>query len=352
MSLAELSAQNVRCIETVQLELHPQRNLIWGLNGSGKTSVLEAIFLLGRGRSFRTRRSERLIRHGAQRLVSFGRTAGAIETTVGVQVVKGEPTVAKVGGSAVQSLAELSTVFPVQVIDPGVHKLVEEGSYRRRRWMDWAVFHVEHGFADHWARYTRALRQRNAALRQQPEQASVWDPELARLGETIADLRRRSLEQLQPIWREVSRLLLGPEVELVYHQGWNRELALADALRESRDRDRARGATQPGAHRADVAVRLAGVPARDSLSRGQQKLVAVAMILAQLRMLRAVSGLRPTLLLDDPAAELDAPHLEALIGQVAELHCQLVMTSLDPQMRLFGVPDRVFHVERGTARQV
>src|SRR6516164_6979351 len=132
MSLAELSAHNVRCIERIQLELHPQRNLLWGLNGSGKTSVLEAIFLLGRGRSFRTRRSERLIRHGTQRLVSFGRTAGPIETTVGVQVTKGEPTAAKVGGSAVQSLAELSTVFPVQVIDPGVHKLVEEGSYRRR----------------------------------------------------------------------------------------------------------------------------------------------------------------------------------------------------------------------------
>jgi DNA replication and repair protein RecF len=147
-------------------------------------------------------------------------------------------------------------------------------------------------------------------------------------------------------------LLLGPEVELVYQKGWSRELSLAEALRDSRDRDRARGSTQAGAHRADVAVRLAGLPARDSLSRGQQKLVAVAMILAQLQMLRAVTGLRPTLLLDDPAAELDAPHLGALIGQVSELHCQLVLTSLDATTSLFGVPDRVFHVERGTARQV
>jgi len=353
MSLAELSAENVRCIERADIELHPQRNLLWGPNGSGKTSLLEAVFLLGRGRSFRTRNSERLIRQGQAKLTCFGRTtASPIEKTIGVQIARGAPTVARIGGAAVETLADLSEVFPVQVIDPGTHKLVEEGSYRRRRWMDWAVFHVEHGFVQDWARYTRALRQRNAALRTQPDHATAWDPELVRLGERITELRRASLERLQPFWGEVERRLVGLDVQLSFSQGWSRELELAGALTASVERDRARGATQAGAHRADVLVRRAGAPARDSLSRGQQKLVAVAMILAQLQMLRATLGVRPALLLDDPAAELDAAHVEAFIREVNELHCQLVLTSLVPEYTPFGRADRAFHVERGTARPV
>src|SRR5437868_1371185 len=170
MSLAEIAVSNLRCVEHAELALHPGHNLIWGGNGSGKTSLLEAIFLLGRGRSFRTRNSERLIGHGKEQLVVFGRTAGAPEQTLGVQVSRVGGTLARIGGAATGSLAELSQAFAVQVIDPGVHKLVEEGGHRRRRWTDWAVFHVEPQFVHTWSG-TRALRQRNAAMKIQPAQA-------------------------------------------------------------------------------------------------------------------------------------------------------------------------------------
>src|ERR1700761_1895692 len=202
MSLIELTVNDVRCLRHVELALHPRLNLIWGSNGSGKTSLLEAIFLLGRGRSFRTRNSERLIRHGQQKLVVFGRTEvlGGVPHALGVQVSRGvaAATIARIDGAAAGSLTELSQAYPVQVIDPGVHKLVEEGGFRRRRWMDWAVFHVEHGFGDLWVRYTRAVKQRNDALKKQPAQAWVWDAEVAKLGELIAGARSDVLEKLQP----------------------------------------------------------------------------------------------------------------------------------------------------------
>src|SRR5882762_2618804 len=212
MILTELTVSGLRCIEHAELEIPPGLALVCGDNGSGKTSLLEAMFLLGRGRSFRTRNSERLIRRGQDHLRVIGRVGGpsAPIQTLGFEVTR-EGTSARIGGRPAQSLAELSHAFPVQVIEPGVHKLVEEGGYRRRRWMDWAVFHVEPHFVDTWVRYTRALKQRNAALKLHSE-AGIWDPELARLGEVIAEPQRRFLTELQPHWREDVAALSGLDV--------------------------------------------------------------------------------------------------------------------------------------------
>jgi DNA replication and repair protein RecF len=271
---------------------------------------------------------------------------------MGIQVAKAGGTTARINGAPAGSLTELSESFPVQIIDPGVHKLVEEGGFRRRRWMDWAVFHVEHGFADLWVRYTRAVKQRNAALRHQPAQAAAWDPEVARLGELIAEARRGMLDQMQAGWRESVAALSGLEVDLHYSRGWSQDVPLSQALVDSRARDQARGLTHSGPHRADVLVRLNGRPAREVLSRGQQKLVAIAMTLAQIRLLQERTATTPTLLLDDPAAELDGPHLLRFIEEVGRLECQLVLTSLQSESDLFGRPERVFHVEQGRVAPV
>src|ERR1700760_3067625 len=246
LSLIQLIVDDLRCLQHAELALDPKRNLIWGSNGSGKTSLLEAIFLLGRGRSFRTRNSEKLIRHGQSRLTVFGRTDGMSPQAMGVQVAKAGGTTARINAAAAGSLAQLSQAFPVQVIDPGVHKLVEEGGFRRRRWMDWAVFHVEPGFGDLWVRYTRAVKQRNAALKNQPAHASAWDPEVARLGELMAEARRSVLERLQPAWRDSVSSLSGLEVDLHYSRGWNQDVSLAQALVGSRARDQAKGLTHSG----------------------------------------------------------------------------------------------------------
>jgi DNA replication and repair protein RecF len=354
VSLQQITLANVRSIESADLVVPSGLTLIWGANGSGKTSLLEGMFMLGRGRSFRTRNSERLIRYGQDHLRVVGRVADSHGETIplGFEVRRGGATAARIQGRPADSLAELSSRFAVQVIEPGVHRLVEEGGYRRRRWMDWAVFHVEPSFIDTWVRYARALKQRNAALKTQVNDAWLWDAELARLGEGIADLRGRQMDELQPYWREAVRALSGLEVELHHHRGWSQDHSLLESLQASRARDSMRHLTHSGPHRADVAVRLVGRPARDVLSRGQQKLVAVAMTLAQLRLLKDRTGVAPTLLLDDPAAELDGERLERFIAAVSELRCQLVVTSLVPESRLFGAPERIFRVEQGRVMPV
>jgi DNA replication and repair protein RecF len=277
--------------------------------------------------------------------------ASAGSVRLGVEVTR-PGTTARIAGRPAETLAELSQLFAVQVIEPGVHRLVEEGGYRRRRWLDWAVFHVEPQFVDAWVRYTRVLKQRNAALKTQAATVSVWDTDLARLGETITESRQRLMTQLQPYWQAAVGALAGLEVELHYLRGWSQEHTLQEALEASRATDEVRRQTHAGPHRADIAVRLHGRPARDILSRGQQKLVAVAMTVAQLRLLQDVTQMTPTLLLDDPAAELDGDRLQRFIDEVASLRCQLVVTSLHPESRLFGTPESTFYMEAGRVQPV
>jgi DNA replication and repair protein RecF len=347
MSLAELRIENLRCIQSASLEFSPELNLIAGENGAGKTSVLEAIFLLGRGRSFRTRNNDRLIRYGAPRLTVFGRTGDSPPKQAGVEIAADGGTRARISGQDAGSLIELSGVVPVQAIDPEIHKLVDQGPERRRRWLDWLVFHVEPNFATHWSRYNRALKQRNAALRAGNTDVDSWDTELIPNAVAITQARRRALDRLIPRLLKTFERFGGLDVAVGFTSGWSADLAFADALKLHRDRDRERGTTTAGPHRADVTLRRSHRAARESLSRGQQKLTAIAMIVTQLQMLQDEQGLHAALLLDDPAAELDEKNLQRLFAELSSLQCQMIATSLTPETALFQAPKATFHVEQG-----
>ena len=350
MALTWLRVEQFRCFETVELELDPRFNLFVGANASGKTSLLEALFFLGRGRSFRTRRLETLIRQGQKEFLIVGRagTGQGGTTTLGLRGSR-DGTELRVAGRAAQGAAELAEHFPPQVIDPEVHKLLEEGPGRRRRFLDWGVFHVEPTFLTTWQRYHKALRQRNAALKQALPDADVrlWDLELSTSGEALSQQRAAYLQELMPALRRVGQALLGADVTLVYHRGWPDEAGLAASLERDLERDRRYRATQHGPHRADVVVRVEGHAAKDRVSRGQQKLLAAGLTLAQLEIQERDRPGRSALLLDDPAAELDAANLERLLACIRVLPVQLIVTSLNPQVH--GLPEqgRRFHVEHG-----
>ena len=352
MSLTRFELVNLRCLERADLELVPGCNLILGPNGAGKTSLLEGIYLLGRGRSFRTRHTERLIRRGASVLQVMGtQSPESPAQRIGFAFdVKGGPT-ARVDRRDVHSLADLALAFPVQVIDPGIHRLVEEGPAFRRRWLDWGVFHVEHTFGGRWQQYSRGLKQRNAALASGGDTAP-WDADLIRHGEALALSREAVVDQIRPEWDAlISRLIQRP-VQLGFHRGWSRERSLGEAFQASAARDRERGTTSVGPHRFDVALTVDGVPAREVLSRGQQKLAGAGLVLVMARRVAQVALVAPTLLVDDPAAELDGAHTALLLAEVAALGGQLIVTALQPIPALMDLATRVFHVEQGAVQQV
>jgi DNA replication and repair protein RecF len=346
MTLAELRISNLRCVEGAALEFEPELNLIAGANGAGKTSILEAIFLLGRGRSFRTRNSEKLIRHGQHSLTVFGRTGGPSVQTAGVEVTR-HGTRARIGGRDAESLLSLSWVLPVQSIDPDIHKLIDQGPERRRRWLDWMVFHVEQEFGPHWTRYQRALKQRNAALKTPGTDFRAWDAAVVEHGLALSRARESTLKRLSPYLDALFMTFSGLDVSVGFHAGWSQDQDLHDVLRQNASRDLERGTTTAGPHRSDIVLRMKGRSARETLSRGQQKLTAVAMIVAQLKLLRAELGTQAILLLDDPAAELDAKNLQLLFAELSSLECQMIVTSLSLETTLFQAPKAVFHVEQG-----
>jgi len=349
MTLRRLQISEFRCLHATELELDPHFTLISGPNASGKTSLLEAIYVLSRGRSFRTRHLNHLIRTGADRFVVFGEasvgdrrvSAGVEGSTNGVR--------AKINGERVSSLGELAAVLPVQVIDPEVHRLIEEGPSRRRRFLDWGVFHVEQGFLVQWQRYQQALKQRNAALRARQSRAVIasWDNELVALGELISAARTRYLIDLASMVRGIAQRLLGSEVTLGYRAGWSKDESFGEALELNFVHDQEAGATQVGPHRAEMTIRLDGRPVKDWISRGQQKLLASTLLLAQLNLLPQDSGALPILLLDDPAAELDGDRLVELIREVTHRSVQLVVTSLFSEFAAFGTPGCRYSINAG-----
>lgn len=351
MSLERLSLEDFRCVARAELDCDPRCNLITGENASGKTSLLEAIFFLGRGRSFRSARNELLIRHGASQFSLVARVRqGGITQPLGLRL-SAEGIEARYAGRPVGGLAELATVLPVQAIDPEVHRLVDGGPQERRRYLDWGVFHVEPNFVELWRRYQRALRQRNACLKAGQANALVqaWDRELVEAGEAVAEHRVRYLRGLSSAVRAVGQRLLGADIELSMHQGWSADRTLAEALEHSLPRDRERGLTHAGPHRADLGLRVAGLPARDRVSRGQQKLLAATLLLGQLAHDAERGSPMAALLVDDPAAELDAGNLERLLDEVIQLPVQLFLTALGPRNPVLSrLPQaRRFHVEHG-----
>jgi DNA replication and repair protein RecF len=348
--LTKIDIQNFRCIRAAQLALDPQATGIVGENGSGKTSLLESIYFLAHGRSFRTNQREKLLAAGADFLRVVGRIQTARgELVAGVEYSK-QGTRANLAGQGISGIAEIAEILPVQVIDPGVHRLIEEGSARRRRLLDWGVFHVKHEFLGVWRRYQRALQQRNAVLRANGDEQMLagWETELSTAGHRVDALRGEYAAQLLPYFVDIADGLLGARgARFAYRRGWASDHDLATQLIESRPRDQRLRTTTVGAHRADVAFFFDGAPARDRVSRGQQKLLAAAFILGQLA-LQAAQGAPPAcLMLDDPAAELDVDNLGKLLAAVSKIPAQLVITSVH-ESGLEGVKlGRKFHVKQG-----
>jgi DNA replication and repair protein RecF len=348
-----LRVQSLRCLDQLDIELAPGINLFVGANGAGKTSILEAAFLLSHGRSFRSNARDALTQRDARTMSVFA------------ELIQGDTPARRVGlgreggrwqarlDSDNATLGQLVRECAVVCFEPGSHALIAGAAEERRRYLDWGVFHVEHDFLQAWRRYQRALKQRNVLLRQPVEAAPAlyepWEIELSVTSATIDAYRHDYLARLLPeLHACLQRFLpeLGPPA-LQYRRGWPEQADLADLLQASRGKDRARGHTSLGVHRADWSLGFAQAPLREHLSRGQEKLTALACLLAQAQVYRGHRGEWPVVCLDDLASELDHAHQQAVVDHLLGDGAQVLISGTEPPRALEGAAVRMFHVEQG-----
>lgn len=347
MAVAELRVERFRCIDKATLACSADENLIVGQNASGKTTLLESLFFLGHGRSFRPTPMRGLIKDQCDDFLLFAELTDP-DGKVGVQAGKSGVTV-KIDGSRAHTRSSLVTRLPVQVIEPGIHKLIEEGPEQRRRYLDWGVFHVEHQFYSSWRRYRKALEQRNAGLRDgmPADQAKVWEDTLIGAGEAVLEQRTAYLEKLAPHLAFAGEVLFENPLECDFSRGWPADVTLAEAMENNRLKDRKLARTHAGPHRADIKVRFGDRLAKSRVSRGQQKLIAAGLVLAQMALFAEERDKPAVLLIDDPAAELDANSLGRLLEYIRQIPAQRFITALEERLVPPVSSAKVFHVEQG-----
>lgn len=337
-------------------------NIISGNNGSGKTSLLEAIYYLSHGRSFRASVGKRLIQHHEDKFSIFSQLVNAQGVTfpVGLEKDQHGGQRSRIDGEEAASIASIATHLPVRLINSQSHNIFEAGPNYRRRYLDWGLFYAFDGFLPCWRQYERALKQRNALLksRRPAPELTAWTDALITHGLVLNGYRRQYVDSLdnylQPL---VTELLGADDITIDYDAGWKSCNDFASALAALTTDEWRAGFTLAGPHRADLLVYKAGVPVQHILSRGQQKLLICAMIIAQGMLLAAEVNRSLIYLIDDLPAELDETSKQKLIALLTKQQTQVFITAIDSASITNdlkhhpAVTCKVFHVEHGAVNQ-
>ena len=331
MSLCELNIHHLRNISSARLSLHPQCNLFYGKNGSGKTSLLEAIYILGSGHSFRTREILPLVSHGESSLTVFSRTLS--NESISIQKSVSSPTQVKLNMQPCFSSSALAHFLPCQVFYQDLFQIIDAGPSVRRTLLDWGMFHVEQSYHSIWKNYRAVLKQRNALLRQQANQNQFvpWDNMLSDLAIELDKMRMAYFDHWSALFQAFLKQLTDVPCDISYYKGWDRKESGKDLrviLAEQFAHDIQRQYTHAGAHQADILFDLSSKKAKQLLSRGQQKIILIALKLAQAYLVPK----RCIYLFDDIGAELDFHHVEKLIHCLKDLPGQIFLTTLDPSI--------------------
>lgn len=357
MYLSHFEIKDFRCIGFASLEPGAGFNVVCGRNGSGKTSLLEAIYVLCLGRSFRSHRAGDLVRFGQAELTVTGRLKQMNSHSVQVGVRKnGKDTQIRFDGQPLFSTSDLAKRLPIVLLTPDSHVELFSAPKERRRLLDMALFHVKQNYLDVWKRYLRCLKHRNQLLRQSrsPRDIRAWNQQLVTAANRMHQERLECVARLQTILQTLLPIGTGGQIEIRYEAGWDQKAGYEAVLENCMDGDLQMAYTRFGPHRADIVLMDDGVRVERSFSRGQLKLLTAALLLAQAHYVAEATGVAPLLLVDDLVSDLDSEARSLLIQLLAGVRSQVFMTMIDSST-LATVPAHhrttLFHVEQGAVQR-
>jgi len=348
--LWSLSVCNLRNIRSCYLDFEPGLTIVSGANGAGKTSLLESIYLLGRGRSFRGRRAGEITSEGeCESFVNgyVGVDQGDVRRwiyrrrgTTGSRTVDGIPLSDSIGAR-----------FHVRLVGENAQTLFDSDGSLRRRFLDWNLFHVEPKFGPAWFRFRRVASQRNAWLRQGASGQAIWDAEFLAAATDIDVLRRGFCQKWVSAFGDLKnefRFTAG--LELSYQPGWPSDEDLFDSLLQDAEVERRLGYTRKGPGRADFSVTRGARSAR--FSRGQAKVVVCLLQLAARAVDVSTTAGESVWLLDDLGSDLDSESFATIVRLFSDTGDQCVMTQIDAGLRDLPRQSSLFHVEQGKVRKL
>ncbi len=358
MSLLKLDIHSVRNILKASITPCPAINFIVGENASGKSSLIEAIFILGRAKSFRCSAIKTVINFNNTHLVVSAKTLQKNDNhlQLGIQL-DGKNIEIHINQEAKQKRSDLAYALPLQLIHPKSYELLDAGSQLRREFLDWGVFNTDSNFLSAWRKFKKALSQRNALLKSRRlDQLNVWDKEIVDYGTIVNSYRQHYLNKLKPVFIAISENFLSIEdINLKLVSGWDTSKDFNRILLDDQDKDLRYGYTHSGPHRADFHLLIGNRLAKDFVSRGQLKLLVMSLKLAQVQLLSNEHGQTGCLLIDDFAAELDVLNRAKLLRFLSAMSCQVFITAT--QLNDFGDLSQInnykmFHVEHGNIKSV
>lgn len=337
MSVTRLITHSFRNLCSASVDLHGELNFIIGENGSGKSSVLEALFFIGHGKSFRTSRVDDIVCHDNKDFVVSIKDENNRQFGLSRDVSKGT-TLIKIDGERHNRLSDLAQHIAIQIVTPESFKLFFGGPKERRRFVDLGMFHVKHSFPQQWKKFSRILKQRNACLKvcnNSSDWNSVfryWTEQFCKSSVEVAEIRQEYVANLTielDLWLAILLPNIESRVRVQYLQGWPLTSNLDDALANNKSREMNYGHSLYGAHKFDVKFLLDKRPIETQLSRGQQKLFLLALTFAQAKLIERVERVKPIVLIDDVGAELDNKSRSALSKALSSIKCQVVITAIE-----------------------
>ncbi len=333
--LKELTLVNFRNFSNFSLKFSDNITIILGDNGAGKTSILEALNVLALGKSFRVSNIDKVIKSDSD-FFRLNLKISNLELNFEQEIKFSKKISSKKNiyfdNNKVASLSDISKIIPLFLMEGDYFRVFNLGSLYRQKIVNWTMFHVEHQFYNLWKDYNRALKQKNTLLKQRVSYNNLkpWDEIMADTGEKIYYLQQKIIKDITPIFFNLAENLnINTEgLELTFSPGWDINDKLINIFKNKYLIDMSCGYTSIGPHKFDINFQKHNVLVRDLLSRGQQKLVLLALGLACAEYLYIKQGVRCIFLLDDIASELDLTVLNTVIDYLLSNRHQIIMTSL------------------------